>query len=193
MGNKFKLIALWMLFSVSNAEATALQDLQAEIAKLKAEIALLKTGVSNEVAQDVQVVNAINVALSPKQSLTVGIVAGKTSIDLPVYFKASTQAVSGLQFDLVLSTGLTVTSITPGIAAQVAGKSTQGNPVQVGHRVLIFGVNQTIIPSGPVAIIKLSVGGNKGKLALPIMNLSGSSPTGTNVPLAGLTGGVNIQ
>lgn len=168
------------------SEAATRQDLQAEVNALVVRI-------SSNSAQSIAIINALTVALAPPQSLTVGTVAGRTSVDLPVYFKSSTSPVSSLQFDVVLSSGLSVSNVTPGIAAQAAGKGTQGNPVTGGFRVLVFGVNQTAIPSGPVAILRLSVGSNVGKRPIPLTNLSASSPAGSNVPLTSKQGTVAIQ
>lgn len=146
-----------------------------------------------EVSQGIEVVNAINVAIAKPQSLTVGTVAGSGTVALPVYFKASTVPVAAFQLDLVLPPGITVTSVTPGIAAQAAGKSVQGAVIQQGYRVIVFGLNLTAIPSGPAAIFNLKLGNSTGKILIPITGTSGSSPGGTTVPVSGKDGSVTVR
>lgn len=165
----------------------------ATIVDLNNAISNLNTVANAELSQGVEVMNAINVVLAPKQSLTVGTVGGSVAVDLPVYFRASTSAVSGIQFDVVLSTGMTVASVVPGIAAQAAGKSVQGNAVQTGYRVIIFGLNTTTIPTGPVAVLRVNLGANVGTRPIALVNTAASSPTGTNVPLTGRNGKVIIR
>lgn len=171
------------IFSHSTGAATR-QDLQNEIN-------LLGQAVTLDVQQSVQVINALSVVTAPVQSVTAGHSMGSPS-DLGVYYKASTTPVSSLQFDVVLSSGMSVTSVSPGLASQAAGKSVQGNPVQVGHRILIFGLNQTAIPSGPVVILRINTGGNVGKRPISLTTLSASSPSGGAVPITGKSGSVTI-
>lgn len=166
------------------------QDLQKEIAALLA-------SVDKETAQDVEVVNAVTVAIAPALSLTVGTVAGakNQTIDLPIYFKAGVNSVSGVQFDLALSTGLSVVGSDIGIAAKVAEKSIQVAPIPGGVRVLIFGLNNNQINSGSVAILKIAVSQNAqaGKRAIPIGSIAASSPIGTGVTMTGRNGSLQIK
>lgn len=162
-------------------------------ADLDAAIASLSAVANVELSQGIEVVNALQVATAQPQSLTVGTVAGRGTAVLPIYFKASTTPVAAFQLDLVLPPGVTVTSVAPGIAAQAAGKSVQGNPVQVGYRVIVFGLNLTAIPSGPAAIFNLNLGSSTGKIPIPITGTSGSSPGGTTISITGKAGSVTVR
>jgi len=185
------IIAALLSFGFSiRAEAATRQELAAAIANL--EIAA-----NADLLQGVEVINALSVVTAPPQSLTMGIVNGTkgTSINLPVYIKSGTRPVSSVQFDAILPAGITPLSVTPGIAAQAANKSAQGNIIQGGaYRIIIFGINQTEIPSGPVAIIRVSIAGNvSGKKDISIINISGSDPVGQVVPLASKNGYITVR
>lgn len=183
-----------LLFSIS---AIAIEAQAATLSDLNERIRALEMAVDADTDQGLSVIDAIQRAVAPAQSLTVGTVGTVKSgtVDLAIHYKASTAPVSGIQFDLVLPQTITVQSVTPGIAAQAAGKSVQGNPVATGQRVIIFGLNQTVIPSGPVAVIRLTFGVNAplGKTTLPLANVSASSPTGAGTPLTGRSGSVTIR
>ena len=96
---------------------------------------------------------------------------------------------------LELPAGITVQSAIPGLASQAAGKSIQGNPVSGGYRVIVFGLNQDVIPSGPVAVLRLQVEGSAptGKRVLGLTQLSASNPLGLPVQLTGRNGSVTVR
>ena len=179
-------ISLALLLSGGDAEGATLQDLDNQLG-------VLESAVDADTLQGLAIIDAIQVVIAPPQSLTAGTVGGSPVVDLPVHYRASTVPVSSIQFDVVLSTGLSVVSVSPGLAAQASGKSVQGNPVPVGHRVLVFGLNQTAIPSGPVAILRLNSGENVGKKPVSLTNIAASSPSGTSVPVTGRPGSVTVQ
>lgn len=162
-------------------------------ADLDAAIASLNAVADVERSQGIEVINALQVVTAPPQSLTVGTVEGHRTAVLPVYFKASTAPVAAFQLDLVLPPSVTVTSVTPGIAAQAAGKSVQGAVVQVGYRIIAFGLNVIPMPSGPAVIFNLNLGTSTGKIPLQITGVSGSSPQGITVPITGKQGSVTVR
>lgn len=179
---------VFLLSYVFSLYAATSQDYQEAIARLDA-------AVNADTRQGIDVIDAIQTLIAPSQSLTAGTVAGKSSgsVDLTIHYKASTTTVAGIQFDLQVPAGLTAQAVTAGLASQASNKSVQGNPVTGGYRVIIFGLNQTTIPSGPVAIIHLQIGQVSGKLPLSLINISASSPAGSNVPLKGRNGSVTIN
>jgi len=103
------------------------------------------------------------VALLPAQvfaqSLSVGSASGLagTAVDLPVSFSPGATPVVTIQFDLTFPSSLSYVSTTTGAAATAAGKSASGSSISGGVRVLIFGLNQTAIGSGQIAIVRLNI------------------------------------
>jgi hypothetical protein len=147
--------------------------------------------------QATDVISAISVVTAPPLSLTGSMVEAKkgTTVDVPVHLKNGTPAVCSVQFDVAPGSGLTVTSVVPGIAAIAANKSASGNQVAGGYRVLVFGLNQTIIPNGPVAILKVAIDGSAtvGKIPVVILNTLGSDPPANSVAVSGKNGWVDVK
>lgn len=189
---KMRAVVLVVMLSTLGYAAKTAQDMSAALDRLQVKV-------NNEVTQDVEVVNAVAVAIAPQLSATVGRVeaAKGSSINLPVYFKASSSqtTVSGVQFDVAIATGLTVTGVEPGIAALAAQKGVQAAPVTGGMRIIVFGINTTAISSGPIVVLKINVAANAlvGKRPVLIGSLAASSPIGTGVTLTGRAGYVTVK
>lgn len=185
------LLSITLLISLSTLSTGAtLQDLQREIDALM-------IAVDRDVSQDIEVINAISVVVAPPQSVTVATVEGVagTTVNVPVYVKASTAPVSGVQFDIPNVPGLTISSVLPGLAAQAVGKSVSGNQNQTGYRVIVFGLNQTAIPSGPLVILRVDISDDSALEKKPILvsGISASSPSGGSVVLTGKAGGLTVK
>lgn len=202
---------LALLFLAQISYGASMKDVDTAIANLS-------TAVDLDQEQGIAIIDAIQTVIASTQSLTVGAVSAKrnTTVDLVIHYKANlavpytevsnatgtvvhlvnaTDLVSAIQFDLVLPAGLTVESVAPGLAAQAAVKSAQGNTVTPGYRVVIFGLNQTVIPSGPLAVLKLKVGSSfaTGKTILSLTNVSASNPSGNSVNLTLRNGSVTVR
>ncbi len=130
-------------------------------------------------------------------ALAVGSVTGApgTAVDVPVTFTAGTTAVSTLQFDLTFPSALSYVSVTTGSAATAAGKSASASAISGGVRVLIFGLNQTAIGSGPIATVRLNIasGTAAGALTVGITGIVASDPTGATVSTTGSGGTVTVD
>lgn len=174
----------------------AVPSFAATLQDLDNTIAALNTIADTETEQGMAVVDAIQRVTAPPQTLTVGSakIQRSSATDLTIHYKASTATVSAMQFDFVVPQGFMVQSVTAGLAAQAAGKSVQANPVATGQRILVFGLNQTVIPSGPVAVIRLQANFSApvGMTNLTAVVVSASNPSGGNVPLAIRNGKVNV-
>ncbi|MBZ5538796.1 MAG: fibronectin type III domain-containing protein [Acidobacteriia bacterium] len=137
--------------------------------------------------------------LASAQQVTVGTATGAAgaTVALTVTFTAGgAPGVSTLQFDLQLPAALSFSSVATGTAATAAGKSASGNAIAGGVRVLVFGLNQTTIGTGAVAVVSLSIAGGTppGTLSVGITNITASDPTGTiNVPTTGTGGSVTVS
>jgi uncharacterized repeat protein (TIGR01451 family) len=130
--------------------------------------------------------------------LTAGTVSGLpgASVDLSIQFSAGTRGVSALQFDLSLPPGVTYVSATSGAAAAAAGKSVSANPITAAQlRVLVFGLNQTAIPAGELAIIRLQIAANAapGTWPLTLTGVVMADPNGLEVPADQVTGSFTIR
>lgn len=178
-------------------QAATYQDLKDKIVQLQTSASSLKSASSVELTQATELLNALSIASAPPFSATIGIagaIPGGT-VDLPIYFKSGDRDISAIQFDVQISSGLTVTSVIPGIATLAASKGVQGAPVPGGFRTLVFGLNQTSLPSGPIAILKLSVIPTiqPGKRIIPMAGVVASDPSGNSVPLAGRSGSITVR
>lgn len=113
-------------------------------------------------------------------------------VTLPVSLSTGTQAIASLQFDVDLPVGVSSETVTAGSSAITAQKQISTNMVNGDLRVLVSGLNQTVIPSGPVALVTLRLA-----LTLPttsyqinLSNVVASDPAGIVVPLSPSVSGV---
>ncbi len=164
---------------------------------LDAAVASLETAVAQERTQDVQVINVINSLVAKPLTVIAGNAIAKPgdTVDIPIIFRSSTTAVSSMQFDLNFPLGMRITSVDAGPAATAAGKSVQFSVINSGSRVLAFGLNQTPIGTGTVAILHfaIDVSATPGTKIIQVLNLAGSTPAGTGVPLIGKSGSITIE
>jgi hypothetical protein len=130
------------------------------------------------------------------QTISVGSVSGQagTAVDLRINFTAGATGVATLQFDLAFPSSLSLVSTTTGAAATSAGKSANGSTISGGVRVLIFGLNQNLIGSGEVVIVRLNIaaGTPPGTIAVTIGNIVASDALGLNVTASGTSGSVTV-
>ena len=131
-----------------------------------------------------------NIAAQNISGSTMTAITG-TSINFPINFTAGTVGVSTMQFDLVLPIGIVSPNpaiITTGLAASSAGKAASSNILSNGRiRILIFGLNQNIIPSGNIVNISLNItaGIAAGIYLTQVINIVSSDKLGNSVPTTG--------
>ncbi|MDE2018926.1 MAG: peptidoglycan-binding protein [Patescibacteria group bacterium] len=129
-------------------------------------------------------------------AVTVGTVSGEvgSSVVLPVNFASGTTDVSSLQFDLALPTGVVYASVAGGAVATAAGKDAVASAISGGLRILVAGLNQTPISSGPLASITLNLvsGLSAGQYALTPSNVVFSDPNGNAVTPNGQPGNLTV-
>ncbi len=133
-------------------------------------------------------------AQSRSASLAVGSVSGAdgASVDLPVTLTAGSTGIASLQFDLALPAQLTYVSTGAGAASSSAGKEVSDFNNAGTLRVLVFSVSQSIIGSGEVAIVRLSIpsGTVPGEYTVGINGIVASDVDGKSVPISGSSGAV---
>ncbi len=117
-----------------------------------------------------------------------------SSVNLTVSLTPGTTSISTLQFDLQTPAALVYSSTTTGDAAAAAGKSAAGSSVSGGVRVIVFGLNQTAIGAGPIAVVTLVIaaGTPAGTLPLTVANQTASDPAGLAASLGSVNGQVTV-
>lgn len=194
-GSAWGLAALLSLAG-SVCHAATRQDVNTQIQGLRTSIEELKVRVNENREQSVQVASIINNLIAQPQSIVVGHVTGFAgqSVHLPIFFKQGQEGIAGLQFDLDLGSDLTVIC-SEGTAATLSGKDIQCSSVVGTMRALVFGVNQTAIPTGVLAVLEIDIpdGSASGRKEVKISNITGSSSTGDAVPLTGVNGSLLID
>lgn len=167
-------------------------DLVAKIAVVTSTVTALSVAQTSAFARKNQRLASLNV--DSGSVVSTAIVSGRpgTQIDMPVRFIPG-NTVSAMQFDLLLPSGFTFVSATAGPAAVAAQKSVSANPAT--GRVLVFGINTTVIGEGVLLTIRLSTASSTAprSYSLGITNVIASDPSGIDVPISGLVGQVKIQ
>ena len=121
----------------------------------------------------------------PKLCLEKAIGIAGTTVSVPVSISTGSVGISSIQFDLGYGAGVSSDTVTIGPAAQSAGKSLQSNFVDGRVRVLVFGLNQSVIQSGVVAIAKLRLSAflPAGDIPVTLSAVTASDAQGMNIPL----------
>lgn len=118
--------------------------------------------------------------------LSVGTVSGaqNATVSLPISLAVAQASVAALQFDLALPAGISFVSATPSSGALGAGKSVSANMVNATTlRVLVFGLNQTVIPSGTLLTLQMKIasGMKSGDNPITVSGVVMSDPAGKTV------------
>ena len=147
-------------------------------------VVFLGLGVPSHAFAQVPVVSAGSVSGAPG-----------TAVDLPVNLTAGATAVSTIQLDLALPTGVSFVSVNTGGAATAAGKSASASAIPGGIRLLVFGLNQNAIASGTLATLHLSIASGlaSGSKTVAISGIVAADPAGDNVTTTGLSGTVVVS
>lgn len=129
--------------------------------------------------------------------VALGHIAGAkgASVQVPVVYRKGRGTLAGLQFDIQIPTGLTFTNVILGPAGTAAGKSISSNPVAGGIRILIFGLNQTVIGDGILATITFGIASTAtvGPKSIGVIGAVGSNGAGINSAISASTGTVVVQ
>lgn len=158
----------------------------------------LQESVVDKRHQSLEVIDTVASLIATPLTLAVGnrsVFRGGV-VDIPIYFRADPENdIASLQFDLLFSTPILVNQLIAGPAALFSGKSLQGVATDNGYRGIIFGLNQSAIPSGTVANIRLEMPSDLavGIQPITIDRITGSSPVGDSIPLNGVDGSVMVE
>jgi hypothetical protein len=134
--------------------------------------------------------------------LATAVVGGQvgSQFNIPIQFVPGAAQVASLQFDLLIPTGFALVSATAGPVATAAGKqvNSQFNPPGLPAstvRVLLFGLNQTVLGEGHLLTLRLSTQSSVARRRYPmgISNVIASDLNGIDAPISGLAGPVVIQ
>lgn len=151
-------VGAYCLLTSTLHAAPAEKDLQASITTLsnklsasEATVTLLKADIDNLV-ETVNLVNA-NHSILLVSGVSSGTAGG--SVQIPITFVPSTWQATAFQAEIVLPAGFTLKGLTIGPAAITANKNVQLNPAN--GRFLVFGLNQTVLEDGVVAIATVNI------------------------------------
>jgi uncharacterized protein (TIGR03437 family) len=119
--------------------------------------------------------------------------AGQT-VNLSVELQTQGAQIAGLQFDILCDRSALTLSAAAGTAASAAGKSVTSNLLPGGMRVLIVGLNQTLIGDGSVVNLSISIasGARSGNYPLTITGASGADPSGQSISVSAASGAVVV-
>jgi cohesin domain-containing protein len=114
-----------------------------------------------------------------------------------VDYRAKGDQVAAIQFDVLFDpTEVAITAVNPGPASTDAGKTVASNLIAPGQmRVLIFGLNQSVIGDGIVATLTAVVGPDvqQGQSRLEFDQALGASPEATEVAIKASSGHIQIK
>lgn len=170
----------------ATVRATPQQDLDNAVTGLATET----TTTTGEEAAATTLLTQTNITQS--SVLIAGIVTGTkgTSVDVPLTLIPGPDSPTALQFNISVPVGVTISSVSVGAAATAAGKSVQFSSATLST--VLFGLNQTSIGDGVVAIVhtKLASTATSGSLlTVGLTTPAASNAAGSIVPLC-LTSGI---
>lgn len=169
--------------------------LKVQLASLTAKVNELKVQDPAAYANFKTLTASLNARLSATNEtqailLVAGVISGAagSSVTLPVIVIPGQFAAASIQADFLLPQGVTFVSASDGSATTSGGKSISTNVITGGFRLIIFGLNQTLLTQGVVANVTLSLGPNKTIYPIPMTNPVASDATGHQQPMAVTSG-----
>lgn len=181
-----------------DAMAATRQDLQDEIINLKTKVSVLQTKIDDlSVSQNRLIGRYLMTTAGSSPLFVVGISTSAKGeiLNIPIFFIPGPDDVSSLQQDIVVSSSFTLISVTAGLAAVNAGKNVQVNSGGGIARMIVFGLNQTAIDAGVLAILKVqsALSIPNGIYPIEVISPVASDGNGIAVPLSATSGWVKIQ
>lgn len=193
-----------IVFAVTLLLVSAGQARAADVKALEAQISSVTTSVSNlniGVATITTTLNQVSAKVTALTNLTnmaqsVLLVAGVApahqgqTVNVPISIVPSTWSVAGFQVDVGLPVGISFTSATAGPAATGAAKSVQAAAVVGGERILVSGLNQTVMGQGVAVVLQvlISTSALSGNYPLPLFNPVAADLNGMAPPVSGTSG-----
>ena len=128
--------------------------------------------------------------------LSVGTVTGSagSGVTLALNYASEGASVSILQVDILASAPLSITGATAGAAATAAGKQVTVTSISGGTRLLVYGLNQTVLGDGSIAnlAITIAAGATSGAKAVSAANASAADANGNSVSISTADGSVTV-
>lgn len=178
---------LLMFFSKATLEGATREELQNEINKLNVKVSELQSK-SSALSQDQsKLIGRFKMTNASKSALLVVGVSTATrnqDVQIPISFIPGPDPISGLQQDIVWPSSFTVVSLVAGPAATAAGKLVQTNTVDGIVRMLVFGLNQTAIGEGVIAVVTLRANSIAPNGTHPITTCNPSASDGNGMPVS---------
>lgn len=183
----FPLLFILVLLGVApESNAGSPPDLQSRINALQSTVTQLTLDVS-------ALLTKFHMANVGDCGLLVGdVVAGSTgtTVSVPLTFIPGPTPISAIQGDVFLPAGWSITGITAGPAATASGKTVSFS----SSTAIIFGLNQTPIPPGVLAIagVRPASSAKKGLYPFELHNAAASDPNGASAPLCTTSGEIKL-
>ncbi len=117
---------------------------------------------------------------------------GKLELTLPVEFDVeASERVSGIQFDIIIPSGMKITNMLVGSSAQKANKMVSFNQIKrQTYRTIVAGLNQEPIQGGTILLINIAIENQElaGKQLINLENPVLADPEGNSVPCTVIPG-----
>lgn len=197
----FKVALLLVALAIPGRAAT-LEDLEVQISSIAVSVGTLTSRVSSISGSVNALTNKLSTLagltnLSKSPLLVVGVMNVRPggTVDIPINLIPSTYTVAGIQADILLPTGVSFVSASPGPEAILSGKSVQVGNVTGGERVIVFGLNQTGMGQGTIVIFRVQVASSVPAIneTLAVMNPSASDPSGFGLPISATSGTLIVR
>lgn len=167
-------------------------DLESRITRLSAQMTAIQTALSQLATDQAKIISKLGILNVGQCGIMVaGNVTGTAgaSIQVPITFISGPTPIAALQTNFSLPPGFSVTAAIPGPAANAASKTIVLSTSTA--TMLVFGFNQTVIPTGVVATATIKgPATSKGFFSVDLSLISASDPNGNTVPLCGMSGGI---
>lgn len=185
------LITVGLCISPSGADTTAqITELRNEISNLKSAMIQLQSELPASYNRLHDLMGQANPSGGVLMVAPFVQVKRGATVDFPISLVPGTLSPSGLQADLQIPTGWTLLGIAAGKSTTDAGKGIKTN----GGRFIIFGLSQTVLGPGVVAIATYSVPASAfaNTIAISIDNPVASDANGSGIIIATVSGNVKV-
>jgi len=179
------------------SEGATRQELQNEIANLNTKTTELQGKVSVLSQDQMRLISRYKATNATRGALFVVGVSTSTkgqTLQIPISFVPTSLPITSIQQDFVVPSSFTLVSVVAGPAAIAAGKNVQVNTSAGVSRLIVFGLNQTPIGEGVLAIATVRSLPTIPSGVYPIVTLNpvASDASGAAAPMSVTSGWIKL-